>query len=97
MSENIVDKVLVVTSIGPSIELATGDSIYIVTFGEMIRSTPEVLSRLPIEARQAYVGKTISVNVVQVWVKMDEVPYKVGSKWRLRIHKNGTLNLAEEK
>jgi len=96
MPEDIVDKVLVVTSISPSTELATGDTIYVVAFADILKSTPEVLSRIPVDARQT-IGKTISAVVVQLWVKADEIPYKVGSKWRLRIHKNGTANVMEEK
>lgn len=97
MSECIVDKTLVVTGVTVVTELATGDLIYQVVFGEHVKNTPEILSRLPANTRDAYVGNKIAVNEVMMIMKVEEVPYKVGSKWKLKIQEDGNLSLVEVK
>lgn len=98
MSEDIVDKVLTVTSISLVTELTTGDFIYQVTFGYHAKITPEMISRLPPNTREPLsASKTLAINEVSILIKVDEVPYKVGSKWKMKIHKKGTLNLVEAK
>lgn len=97
MSECIVDKTLVVTGVSVVTELTTGDLIYQVVFGEYVKNTPEILGRFPANVRDAYVGNKIAVNEVMMIMKVEEVPYKVGSKWKLKIQKNGTLSLVEVK
>lgn len=93
-----MDKELTVTSVGIVTEVATGDLAYQVTFGYHAKNTPEILSRIPPDAREPLMGsKSIAINEISLFIKTDEVPYKVGSKWRMKIHKNGTLSLAEAK
>ena len=94
MSDYIVDKILVVIGVGVVTELATGDFINQVTFGYYAQNTPEILKRIPTIARENFPGKQIGLAELTLFIKADEVVYKVGSKWHLRIHKNGTLNLA---
>jgi hypothetical protein len=95
--EDIVDKVLVVTSVNVLTELATGDFIYQVTFGYYVKSSPEIINRIiPASSREMYsTSKNMIINEVSLLVKTDEVPYKVGSKWRMRIRKNGALSLVK--
>jgi len=98
MSEDIVDKALVVISVSVVTELATGDLMYQVTFGCHTKMTPEILSRIPANAREPFLAsKTLAINEMLLLMKVDEVPYKVGSQWKMKIHKNGTLNLVEAK
>jgi len=97
MSENMVDKTLVVTSVNVVTELATGNLAYQVTFGEYIKSTPEIINRLPANVRENYPGNQIAVNEILLLIKTDKAPYTVGSKWELKVHKDGTLNLVELK
>ncbi len=95
MSEFLVEKTVVVTQISNTIELATGDLIYSVFFGEFIDTTPEVLSRLPGISPANYPGKKIGAVWFMLNLKTDTVPYKVGSKWKLKIQENGLISLAE--
>ena len=98
MSEDIVDKVLVVISVGVVTELATGDLMYQVTFGVHTKITPEILSRVPANAREPFLAsKSLAINEMLLLMKVNEVPYKVGSQWKMKINKNGTLNLVEAK
>jgi hypothetical protein len=98
MTENIVDKTFIVTSVTIITELATGDLVYQVTLGSCIKNTPEILNRIPSNSRESFLGtKNIAVNEISLLLKVDEVPYKVGSKWKMKIHKNGTLNMVEAK
>jgi hypothetical protein len=98
VSVDIIDKVLTVTSVNVLTELATGDLLYQVTFGYYIKNAPEIINRIPPNAREsASTSKFVVINEVFLIIKADEVPYKVGSKWKMKIHKNGTLNLVEAK
>jgi hypothetical protein len=98
MSECVMAKTLTVTNVNVITELATGDLIYQVMFGNYIRTTPEILSRIPPNAREPLAAsKNIAVSEMTLFIKTNEVPYKVGSKWNIRISKNGRLNLVEAK
>ena len=97
MSEFLIEKDVFVSGISSTIELATGESIYSVSFGEMIDVTPEVLSRLPPVSPPIVYPKKIPALWFVLNMKTDEVPYKVGSKWKLRIQPNGSISLAELK
>jgi hypothetical protein len=89
-----MDKILVVIGVGVVTELATGDLINQITFGYYTENTPEIVKRIPTIARENFPGKQIGLAELILFLKADEVVYKVGSKWHLRIHKNGTVNLA---
>jgi hypothetical protein len=95
--EDIVEKVLIVTSVSSVTEAATGNYAYQVTFGYYIKNTPEVLSRMviPDNMRAAYNSNYVLINEIVLLLKAEEVPYKVGSKWKMKIHKNGTFNLVK--
>ena len=97
MSEFLVEKDVIVSGIGNSVELATGDSMYAVSFSELIDSTPEVLSRLPPVTPPTVYPKKLYALWFVLNLKTDEVPYKVGSKWKLKIQKDGKISLAEIK
>jgi hypothetical protein len=95
MSEFLVEKTVTVTQISNTIELATGDLMYTVFFGEFIDVTPEVLSRIPGMSPANYPGKKLGAVWFTLNLKTDKVPYKVGSKWTLKIQENGIVSLAE--
>jgi hypothetical protein len=94
MPEFLIEKTVIVTQISNTIELATGELIYSVFFGEFIDATPEVLSRFP-PSPVTYPGKKISAMWFMLNLKTDKVPYKVGSKWKLKIQENGVISLVE--
>ena len=97
MLEDIVNKTFIVTNVTVATNLGTGELMYQVMFGEYLDITPEIISRLPPPMRDANWGKKIASNEIILFIKTSEVPYKVGSKWRLKIHKNGTMNLVNAK
>ena len=96
MSEDIVTKTFSVISISPAIELATGDNINQVVFGEYVGITPELLNRLPPPVRQQYAAvKKIGAVHVVVFIKTTEIPYTIGSKWKITIGSDGTLKIVK--
>lgn len=96
MSEDIVTKTFSVISINPAIELATGDNIYQVAFGEYVDITPELLSRLPQPMRQIYASSNkIGATHVILFIKMTEIPYTVGSKWKITVGSDGSLKIVK--
>ena len=97
MPEYVIDKPLEVLSVVNATELATGDIIYQVTLGTYVNNTTEIRSRIPTAVREAYTGKKIGITELVLFIKLEQIPYKIGSKWRLRIRKNGSLNLVEAK
>ena len=97
MPEYVVDKILTVTNVATVTEVATGDLINQVSFGNYVENTPEVLNRFPAPMREIFTGKQIGVSELILFIKTEEVMYKVGSKWHLRIDKEGTFNLSEAK
>ncbi|HMK94080.1 MAG TPA: hypothetical protein VK536_01640 [Candidatus Limnocylindrales bacterium] len=97
MPDYIVDKVLTVLNVATITELATGDLINQVNFGNYIENTQEVLNRFPASVRENFTGKQIGVSELILFIKTEEVTYKVGSKWHLKIHKEGIMNLEEVK
>jgi hypothetical protein len=98
LPEDIIDKTLKVTSVNVVTELATGDFIYQVTFGYYTRNTAEILARIPPNMREMLSStKNIIINEITLLVKAVEVPYRVGSEWKIKINKKGSLNLVEAK
>lgn len=96
---SIVEKELTVTGIGIVYELATGEPLYQVNFGEFINSTPELAGRLTAMSGGAlFNGKKIAANWLILNIKTDgAIPYKVGSKWKFTVKEDGTTNLVEIK
>ena len=95
MSDYIVEKTLVVAGITVLTELATGDVLYQIMFVEYIDNTDDVLRRIPPSVRENFLGNKIAANNVIIFLKTEEVPYKVGSKWNLKINQDGTTNLVK--
>lgn len=96
MSEDILTKTLSVISINPVTELATGDNIYQVVFGEYVDITQDLLSRLPPTAvqRSAF-GKKIGLSHLVLFIKKTEIPYTIGSTWKITVSSDGALNLVK--
>lgn len=96
MSEDILTKTLSVVSINPVVEIATGDNIYQVVFGEYVDITQELLSRLPPTARQrSAFGKKIGISHLTLFIKKTEIPYTIGSTWKITISSDGTLKIVK--
>ena len=86
-----MDTVLVVLSIAEAWEAATGDSLYLVKFGQYIDATPQLLSR--IESKGGM--KRVSTEWLNLYYKGESVPYMVGSKWRLTVNNDGAVSLVK--
>lgn len=97
MTEDFVEKILTVTSVNIITELATGELINQVTFGYHVQNAPEILARIPSNIRENFLGKQLVFNELSLLFKSEEVPYKIGSKWKLKLHKDGTINMVEER
>ena len=93
---SVFEKELIVLGVVPTIELATGDQLFAVTFGEYLNKA-QVAPRLTQEQQHAS-GDRVTANWLMVFVKTDKlIPYIVGSKWKLSVSENGTLSLVESK
>ncbi|MGD0202658.1 MAG: hypothetical protein ABSC20_01975 [Candidatus Bathyarchaeia archaeon] len=97
MPECVVNKILTVTGVNVISEMATGDLAYQVNFGYYVENKPEIIARIPSAIRENFVGKQIAFNELSLIFKTDKVLYAVGSKWNLKIFKNGNLSLVAAK
>lgn len=90
-------KIVEVTSISRATESSTGDSIFLVHFGEEVKVSPELQKHLS-QPQSSMPPKKVYSNVMQVYFDFDGVaPYKIGSKWKLEIGLTGKLTLNEIK
>ncbi len=92
-----ISKMLTVLNINTATELTTGDNMYQVVLGYYTERTPEIMNRIPDALKQTAIGKQIGITELVLFIKKQEIPYRVGSKWELTIRDNGTLNLVEAK
>jgi len=91
----IFEKEVTVLGVAPAIELATGDPISVVSLGEILDKTPQIAARL-VPAQQE--SNKIPAYWMAFWIKSDkELPYRVGSKWKMSVSESGALNLVESK
>ncbi len=93
MSDKIVEKTLTVIAVSNSVEFSTGDNMYQVGFGHFETVTQEMLDRLPPVLRQFGVGSQAGVNEIVIFLKTNEVPYRVGSQWKVLINKDGSVSI----
>ncbi len=96
MPPNVFERDVTAISVAPITELASGNSIYQVIFGNYIEATPEIIDRLPPQAKQG-LAKQIPITELTFFIKGAEIPYRIGSKWKLSIKEDGTLSLVELK
>jgi hypothetical protein len=90
---NAVEKDLVVYQVFPITEVATGNIIYQVLFGEYVDVTPDILDRMDMMPGQP-IPRRVPVMWLALNMKDDTVPYRVGSKWRATMDEQGNINLA---
>ena len=91
-----MEKEVLVYSVTPSTEVATGDNTYNVFFGDYVNATPEIISTLQLQVGQP-LPKKVGVFWLILNIKSDEVPYRIGSRWRLTVENDGRLTLVEMK
>jgi hypothetical protein len=94
----MLEREVTVISIQPAVEAATGDNLFAVILGEFIEKTPEALARIPATLQNLMVmGNQITVNWMAYYVKSKgELPYVIGSKWKLLIKDDGTVTLEKK-
>ncbi len=90
----IQERELVVFSITPVVEIATGDTLYQVALGESVDATSEALART-IQLTGLTKPKIVNALWLMVNVKSEVIPYRIGSKWKLVVNEDGSLSLTE--
>lgn len=86
-------KIVEVTNVSRATESHSGNSIYLVMFGEEIKVDSELQKYIP-QSQNSKPPKVVFENVVQLYFNFDKVvPFKVGSKWELHISDTGKILL----
>ena len=89
-----LQKVVEVFAVTRVTEGLTGESIAQVTFGEMAELTPDLRPFFPSQPTGGMPPKRVGANqLVLFYWGHGEVPYKIGSRWKLRVAPNGALSL----
>lgn len=91
----VFSKKVQVTNVSRAVENNTGNSIFLVQFGEELTVDEELRKYIaaPLNSKPA---KKVFSNIIQVYFNFDDaVPYKVGSEWKIEIKNNGELSIKE--
>ena len=80
-----------VTNMTRATENATGDSIFMVQFGEEVLIDEEIKKTLPAPTGSKFAKKLYSNVFVAYFSGFKVAPYKVGSKWEVEIKENGEI------
>ena len=88
-----VEKVLSVLSITSAPELSTGDQLTVVSLGQFVDKSG-VANRLT--NPEQYPNQIPAVYLAFFYRASTEVPYRVGSKWRMRIEEDGSMSVVKE-
>lgn len=80
-----------------AVEGHTGDSIFQVQFGAAIEVDDELRRFIP-TTPFSKPQKLVYPNVLTLFIKSDQpLPYRVGSRWVIRVQTDGRLSLEEAK
>jgi hypothetical protein len=94
MARTAREKSVEVISVSRATESQTGDTTFQVIFGIVAEVDSELRPYLP-QTPGSHPPKTLGFNsVVLFYPFKGEVPYKVGSKWKLIIESDGKLTIA---
>lgn len=86
-------KIVEVTNVSRATESHSGNSIYLVMFGEEVKVDSELQKYMP-QSQNSKPPKVVFENVAQLYFNFDNVvPFKVGSKWKLQISDTGKILL----
>lgn len=86
-------KTVEVTTVSRATESHSGNSIYLVIFGEEVKVDSELEKYIP-QSQNSKPPKVVFETVLQLYFNFDKVvPFKVGSKWRLQISDVGKIVL----
>ncbi len=89
----IIEKEVEVISITRAIESVTGNYIYQVTFGQIVGIDDELRKSIPIPPNSKP-PKKIATNVFSIFIdSTNALPYKAGSKWKLKIGDSGNISV----
>ena len=76
-------KIVEVANISRATESHSGNSIYLVMFGEEVKVDSELQKYIP-QSQNSKQPKIVFENIAQLYFDFDKaVPFKVGSKWKL--------------
>ncbi|MHB8360237.1 MAG: hypothetical protein ACYDAO_00125 [Thermoplasmataceae archaeon] len=86
-----------VVSLVRNFDVKDGKPSIVVSFGNIIESTPEVRERVAATGQEAQPDKTIANRAVLFVPDISETPYALGSKWTLKIEDNGSVSITKDK
>lgn len=82
-----------VLQITRSYDIESGETVYEVSFGKTFKVNEKIRSRIK-SPESGEPPEVLSVNIVTVVIPAGPpVPYKVGSKWSLKINEDGSLSV----
>ncbi|SRR5579875_840787 len=94
-SGTLYTKEVEVIQVTRAVEGHTGDSIFQVQFGEVIEVDEELRRFIP-TTPFSKPQKFVYPNVLTLFVKSSEpLPYRVGSRWVIRVQRDGRMSLEE--
>jgi hypothetical protein len=86
-------QVVEVLNVARATEALTGEGILQINFGQVAPISDELRAFLPV-VPGGHPPKTVQLNTFSMFYKLDgECPYKVGSKWKLSLSPDGSLEL----
>ena len=88
-----VEKVLTVLSVTSAPELSTGDQLTVVSLGDYVDKSG-ITSRLT--NPEQYANQIPAIYLAFFYRASTEVPYRVGSKWRMRIEDDGSMSVTKQ-
>jgi hypothetical protein len=98
LEEIVTEKGLKLLSLNGITELKTGEYVVAANFGEIVDNTPEIAARMDASPSLNPSGpKQIGSATVVIYLKIEHAfPFTVGGKWKLKVFKNGDINLTKE-
>lgn len=92
-----LEKIVEVLAVTRVTEGLTGNPIAQITFGELAEITPELRQFFPIQVGGGRPPKRVGMNQLQLFYwGQGQIPYKVGTKWKLRVSPSGEISLKPE-
>lgn len=90
----LFEKDVEVIQVTRAIESVSGDYIYQVTFGQIVDVDEELRKTVPTPPNSK-APKKIAPTTFSIFIDSTEpIPYRVGSKWKMRVGDNGSIRVS---
>ena len=98
LPELVTEKKLRLLSMNGVTELKSGEYAVAANFGEIVDNTPEIAARLETSDSPNPSGsRQIGSATVVIYLKLEHAyPFTVGGNWKLKIFKDGSVNLTKD-